>query len=340
MFIDQPLSRQLDLIRTVLPEGRRIGVVFGPSSRELRASCATRRTERKLTVEGAEVAETSGVYGALQRSCPESDVLLALPDPVAINAGTVYGLLLTSYHAQVPVVGFSEGWVKAGALVSLFSTARQQGRQGAEIASRSLSGEGSVAVPQYPKYFTVRVNTASRARWACTSKTRRRLQRRSAAPSESSEPLRPRGNNAPAPQGKPVTHWGIRPRILFLALAPSVMILLALVSVFHVRKNHRRRCSLAQRGVLVARQLGPGTEFALFAGDHAALQRLTDAAVREADVASVVIADAQGQMLAHSESSTKPRDEAAISFTQPVLQTRLAPSDFPEQLHSPRRRRR
>lgn len=203
LFIDQPLSRQLDLIRTVLPEGRRIGVVFGPTSRELADELRDKAHARKLTVEGAEVSDPSGVYGALQRILPQSDVLLALPDPVAVDAGTVYGLLLTSYHAQVPVAGFSEGWVKAGALVSLFSTARQQGRQGAEIASRSLSGESTLPLPQYPKYFTVRVNTSVARSLGLHIEDETTIAATLSRADESSEPLRPRGNNAPAPQGKP-----------------------------------------------------------------------------------------------------------------------------------------
>ena len=56
------------------------------------------------------------------------------------------------------MVGFSEGLVKAGALLGLFSTASQQGRQGAEIAARFLAGDGGLPAPQYPKYFTVRAN--------------------------------------------------------------------------------------------------------------------------------------------------------------------------------------
>jgi ABC-type uncharacterized transport system substrate-binding protein len=72
----------------------------------------------------------------------------------------VYGLLLTTYRAQVPVVGFSEGLVKAGALLGLFSTAQQMGKQGAEIVSRVLAGDAGLPAPQYPRYFTVRINNS------------------------------------------------------------------------------------------------------------------------------------------------------------------------------------
>jgi len=158
VFIDQPLSRQLQLIRTALPGAHRVGVVFGPSSILVKDELGERARERDLVLKSAEVTSAAGVYGALQSLLPESDVLLAIPDPVAVNASTIYGLLLTSYRAQVPVVGFSEGLVKAGALLGLFSTASQQGKQGAEIATRILAGDGGLPAPQYPKYFTVRAN--------------------------------------------------------------------------------------------------------------------------------------------------------------------------------------
>jgi hypothetical protein len=160
VFIDQPLSRQLDLIRIALPDKVRVGVIFGPTSDALRDELRDKARERGLTLKPAEVAEATGVYAALQKVLPESDLLLALPDPIAVNASTAYGLLLTSYRAQVPVVGFSDGMVKAGALLALFSTASQQGRQGAEIVNRMLAGGSELPAPQYPHSFTVRVNSS------------------------------------------------------------------------------------------------------------------------------------------------------------------------------------
>ena len=118
VFIDQPLARQLDLIRIALPEKTRVGVILGPSSELLRDELRENVRERGLIAKLAEVSESASVYGALQKVLPDSDLLLALPDPVAVNASTAYGLLLTSYRAQIPVVGFSEGMVKAGALLA------------------------------------------------------------------------------------------------------------------------------------------------------------------------------------------------------------------------------
>jgi signal transduction histidine kinase len=129
-----------------------------------------------------------------------------------------------------------------------------------------------------------------------------------------------------------MSSWGIRARVLFLALAPSIMILFSLVIYFTYERIVEVDVSLAERGKLVARRLAPASEFAIFTGDHAALQRLADAAVHEADVSSIAIADAQGTELARSGRSAPVGDSASMRFTEPVIQTRLAVGDFPEQM--------
>jgi ABC-type uncharacterized transport system substrate-binding protein len=158
LYIDQPLARQLDLLHLALPQKKRIGVIFGPSSQELDDELRSEARTHELELSSVRIDQPSGLYGALQTVIPASDLLLMLPDPVAANADSVYGLMLTAYRAELPVMGFSEGLFNAGALVSLFSTARQQGREGAEIAARTLAAGGALPAPQYPRYFTVRVN--------------------------------------------------------------------------------------------------------------------------------------------------------------------------------------
>ena len=126
--------------------------------------------------------------------------------------------------------------------------------------------------------------------------------------------------------------WGIRARVLFLALLPSVMILLTLVGYFTYTRIAEVDVVLAQRGNSLARQLAPGAEFALFAGDTAALDRLAQSAVREADVASVTITDARGRVVAGATSNVARNGDAIARFTQPVLATRLDTADIPEQM--------
>jgi signal transduction histidine kinase/ActR/RegA family two-component response regulator len=128
-----------------------------------------------------------------------------------------------------------------------------------------------------------------------------------------------------------VKHWGIRSRVFFLALTPSVMILLALVIYFTYERIAEVEVSLAERGKLVARRLAAPAEFALFAGDSAALQRLADTAAAEADVSAITIEDATGLELAHGGQAVA---NGSMRFSEPIMQTRLAVGDLPEQLNA------
>jgi hypothetical protein len=128
-------------------------------------------------------------------------------------------------------------------------------------------------------------------------------------------------------------HWGIRTRVLFLAMAPSLMILLSLVTYFTYQRIEEVDVALVERGKLIARRLAPGTEYAIFAGDRAALQRLARSA-SEVDVSSIAISDAVGQELAHAGASGAEGADASMRFTEAVRQTRLAVGDFPEQVQA------
>ena len=127
-----------------------------------------------------------------------------------------------------------------------------------------------------------------------------------------------------------MSSWGIRARVLVLALLPSVLILLTLVSYFTYERITEVDASLAQRGRLVARQLAPSAEFALFSGDHSTLQRLTDAAVRETDVVWASVTDVHGQDLAYSTAPDTGDVADTARFAEAVKRTRLAATDFPE----------
>lgn len=157
LFLDQPLARQLELVRQLLSEKSRVGVVFGPdSAREqdrLQAAAATRR----VTLVTETVARDTELFPALQRVMADSDAFLALPDPRVINADTAQNLLLTSFRTRKPVIGYSSAYVRAGALAAVYSTPAQIGSQAGRIADALLRG-GTLPAPQFPAQFEVSVN--------------------------------------------------------------------------------------------------------------------------------------------------------------------------------------
>ena len=129
---------------------------------------------------------------------------------------------------------------------------------------------------------------------------------------------------------------GIRSRVLLLAILPVVALSLLLSGYFtHTRLKDLDQ-SLRDRGQAIANQLAPASEFGVFAGDLALLQQQAEAALREADVAHVMIADRDGQLLVeamHPELNLPamhpPPD---LVFRVPVIQTRLITDAYDELL--------
>lgn len=158
IFIDQPPNRYIDLVRIVLPDVDRIGMLIGRDGRDTVNRLAQTARERKLRVHTETINGEGEIYPALQRMFADGGVLVATPDATVFNAQTVQNILLSAYRMQVPVIGFSSSFVnKAGALVALYSTPAQIGRQCAETA-RSVIAGGSLPAAQYPRLFSVGVN--------------------------------------------------------------------------------------------------------------------------------------------------------------------------------------
>jgi putative ABC transport system substrate-binding protein len=157
LFLNQTLERQLDLVRLALPQVRRIGVILGPESQRQTAALEGAVRSRSMTLVRAQVESHELVFEGLKNILGEADVLLALPDTYIYNSNTIQNILLTSYRARVPMLAFSPAYARAGALLSVYSTPAQIGRQAGVMARSVLQGK-ALDLPQYPQEFSVSVN--------------------------------------------------------------------------------------------------------------------------------------------------------------------------------------
>lgn len=158
VVLDQPLGRQLALIKRALPDRVRVGVVPGAQTRPLLSQLEREARSRGLQlVKGPEVRAPEDIYPSLREVLVEADVVLALPDPAIYNANTLQNILLATYRARVPLVAFSSAYVKAGALLALYSTPAQVARTAVEVLRQWQAGQG-LATLQRPREFTAAVN--------------------------------------------------------------------------------------------------------------------------------------------------------------------------------------
>lgn len=159
IYLNQPFGRQLDLIQLALPHSQRVGVLLGSHSSTQVPFLDEERRKRSLTLVQAHMDAGEPMFAKLQTLLESSQVLLAVPDPAVYSSGSLQNILLSALRAGVPMVSFSPAYVKAGALLAIYSTPSQVGLQAAQLARTVLQGK-ELAAPQYPRDFWIEVNAS------------------------------------------------------------------------------------------------------------------------------------------------------------------------------------
>ncbi|MHC8288200.1 ABC transporter substrate-binding protein [Pseudomonas sp. XS1P51] len=120
LWSDPPLDRQLRLAQTLLPQVKRVGVLYDSHSEFL-----LKELHQAALPLGLEIVterwDNTNDSRPLQALLKTSDVLLGLDDPDLYNPKTAKNLLLSSYARQQALIGPNAGFVKAGSLASTYS---------------------------------------------------------------------------------------------------------------------------------------------------------------------------------------------------------------------------
>ena len=148
-----------DRIKTILPNAKNIGMFSGESSQQYGELLKEAAEKNGLNMQIEHLNQKADLIPKLKNILETSDALMAIPDPTIYTRETVQPILLTSYRYKKPVFGYSQAYVKAGALAAVFSNSQHLAKQAAEIAIQSQSTAGILPLPQAPKYFSVVVNS-------------------------------------------------------------------------------------------------------------------------------------------------------------------------------------
>ena len=155
--LDQPAERQFRLLKAVLPDARRAGVLLGPERGDrvdLERAAAASGLDLFVRVIGDEAELIRGLEAVLR----DSDSLIAVPDAMLSSPSAARSILPTSYRFQKPIVAFSRAYVDAGALAAIFTTPEQVAAD--LIAWLRLQKDESVQLPppRGPASFDIAVN--------------------------------------------------------------------------------------------------------------------------------------------------------------------------------------
>ncbi len=159
---------QLETLRALAPNTRRVGVVYAPRSSALIVESAEEAAkELGLVIVPAAVNDASEVGAKVRTLAGKVDALWMVADRTVSTVGAFEQLLQFSRAQQVPIFALSEAQVRSGALVSLAPDIGAIGRQAARMANRILGGLAPAALPvEDPADLDLAINITSAKRLA------------------------------------------------------------------------------------------------------------------------------------------------------------------------------
>lgn len=147
---------------------------------------------------------------------------------------------------------------------------------------------------------------------------------------------------------------GIKNRVLLLALLPGTIIALVLFIYFTRGQLELVEQSLKERGLTIARQMAPASEYGYITGNHELLSQLATSLLGQSDVAGVSITDTGNRTIflmgshaaEHKLPSPDSRDamlcgsgNAQLIFCAPIIKTEMQISDYPgSEIDAPQKR--
>lgn len=120
LWSDPAPARQLQLARQLLPQAKRIGVLYDLHSEFLLGELHSAAKPLGLEIVD-QVWDHPEDSQPLQQLLKNTDLLLGLDDPYLYNAKTAKSLLLSSYAQQQALLGPTASFIKAGSLASTYS---------------------------------------------------------------------------------------------------------------------------------------------------------------------------------------------------------------------------
>lgn len=139
--LDMPISKQLQWHRRILPDVKRVGILYNPKNNQKWVDEANKIAGNMgFEIVAVSIEKPQDISTALKSLSQRVDSIMAIPDKMVYSSNTAKAVLLFSFRNRIPFVGLSSAWVKAGALYALDWDYSDLGRQSAETALKILNG--------------------------------------------------------------------------------------------------------------------------------------------------------------------------------------------------------
>lgn len=159
IIIDQPAERYLKLAKLIAPDAQVLGTVYGPISANQRDRFQAIAFELEFELAFDSISRESNPLEVISPIFDQCDIFVALPDEALINRNLAQWALHLGFKKQIPIIGFSNSYTKAGALASIFTSPENVSRQSLEWINGYLrQADTSTWKALSPEYFTITIN--------------------------------------------------------------------------------------------------------------------------------------------------------------------------------------
>jgi ABC-type uncharacterized transport system substrate-binding protein len=147
----------LSKLKITFPGRKKLAVLLSPNFGSLRSELLAVTQRLGYSLEIIECAGPREVLEAFAALRGRADFVWCLPDANLFPAAAIPPIILASIRNQLPVIGFSEGFVRAGAAVGFYPDYADIGVQTAETVKRYLSKQELPHV-EAPRRVRIAVN--------------------------------------------------------------------------------------------------------------------------------------------------------------------------------------
>lgn len=163
-LLEIPAERQFKILRTFLPNLRRLGMLSNSATNPLKTKeTIAQAAANSFVLQEFAVESEKEVPQQLRALLASTDGLLLVPDTTVLNNESIGFILESALARRVPVIGFSPEFTRLGALVSLSVSYGEVGRETGMLAKRILDGDRKLPAKPIPVErlkITVNLKTA------------------------------------------------------------------------------------------------------------------------------------------------------------------------------------
>ena len=165
LSLNIPFGKYFKPLQKLAPRISRIGVLFDPQKTQgLRDQLEQDARMLGLTLVAQEVHSEQEVSGALKSLKSKVDALYLLPDSTVLTENTLDFLVSSTLEAHIPLIGFSAGLVRSGALTGAYLNYADLGRHAASLLPRLLASTTSTIlgtmIPPDVIHYAINVKSA------------------------------------------------------------------------------------------------------------------------------------------------------------------------------------